>query len=680
MNTLITSASIGLKDNSNDRLLDLNTEKPKNAQVQFAKYFNDTLNQNYTQKYSDQTSNAKLKNEMRSAKVLELNADNNTLQNLNFDDLPEEIKEELKLNLGIQKEQSESNTNTDENSTDSQNLKTINLITTENMNENSIKPEIPFVLDENQNIQNVNMNDIFQQNVSNIWSGNGTGKTIAENTKLNILTKALTHLNFENMAQTKNISFDNAKNSTPAFKEQTPFIDANNSNIPDEDKSLLKNNTQPETQNSNNQNQQLKESKGLNESLNVKSDENFIKENKNQPFTSGKVDNPQSRNLNLITEKDPTGEIQNLINKFSDFDKISAKISSRNSNRNDLNFGKVIKDFDNKIKTSFAKNQELEPSIFKNDVKSQNRIESETQNKISTNQKTENRLESLKIDNKVEVQFKDIPKEEKVETKLSQDQTKAKTDKINLKEVKSENQNHEKNFNQDNPKNNEAKAKSNVETKQSFEISDKISQNQTTINKTDGNVEFKILNTANKLNSHDSGFQNVEKSFETENSTPKNTPWNINEKDVVSQVLKKVTLNIKGKSNEFFMKLEPDFLGSVRFRVQLEDGKMTARVFTDTEMAKDVLEKNVHMLTNGLSEQGIKVEKFHVEVSNTNQTEGFANSHENNSRNQEQENEIFKQYPKNEFNQNDSTQDEDESFNHSFYNRSNERTLIDIRI
>ncbi|MDR1960601.1 MAG: flagellar hook-length control protein FliK [Planctomycetaceae bacterium] len=62
------------------------------------------------------------------------------------------------------------------------------------------------------------------------------------------------------------------------------------------------------------------------------------------------------------------------------------------------------------------------------------------------------------------------------------------------------------------------------------------------------------------------------------------------------------------------MKLHPEELGAVTLRMKTEDGRVTAKIETETQTAKNVLLGNLEQLREKLAKQNIRLDAFEVEV------------------------------------------------------------------
>ncbi|MFC1856387.1 flagellar hook-length control protein FliK, partial [Thermodesulfobacteriota bacterium] len=92
--------------------------------------------------------------------------------------------------------------------------------------------------------------------------------------------------------------------------------------------------------------------------------------------------------------------------------------------------------------------------------------------------------------------------------------------------------------------------------------------------------------------------------------------------DVISQIMDKAKVTLKNGQNMIRVQLKPERLGEVFLRVSMEEGKVIAKVITETHMAKEALESGVYQLKEALSTQGIKIDKFNVFVGDKWQEQG----------------------------------------------------------
>jgi len=76
----------------------------------------------------------------------------------------------------------------------------------------------------------------------------------------------------------------------------------------------------------------------------------------------------------------------------------------------------------------------------------------------------------------------------------------------------------------------------------------------------------------------------------------------------------KAFLAAQQRDGEVRLRLSPPELGSLRLQVSVQDGVMVARMETETEAARSSLVNNLPTLRERLAEQGIRVERFDIDL------------------------------------------------------------------
>ncbi len=84
--------------------------------------------------------------------------------------------------------------------------------------------------------------------------------------------------------------------------------------------------------------------------------------------------------------------------------------------------------------------------------------------------------------------------------------------------------------------------------------------------------------------------------------------------DIISQIIDKSKSFMKDGQNMLKIQLNPAKLGEVFMKISVEDGRVTARVMTETSIAKEAVESNLFQLKESLNLQGIKIDKINVFV------------------------------------------------------------------
>lgn len=88
----------------------------------------------------------------------------------------------------------------------------------------------------------------------------------------------------------------------------------------------------------------------------------------------------------------------------------------------------------------------------------------------------------------------------------------------------------------------------------------------------------------------------------------------VNPKEIIEQMVEKISLIQSKKVSELTLDLKPDYLGKMTIKLAMEEGVLTARFLTDNPQVKNLLESNLSTLRQQLESQGIKVEKTEVNV------------------------------------------------------------------
>ncbi len=95
---------------------------------------------------------------------------------------------------------------------------------------------------------------------------------------------------------------------------------------------------------------------------------------------------------------------------------------------------------------------------------------------------------------------------------------------------------------------------------------------------------------------------------------PRST-WPVNQAEVFEKIINAARLTRLGGTSEISMRLEPDHLGQMRVRLTLDGNhSLTARIQVETQEARSLIEASLYRLKDSLAEQGLKVEKFNVDV------------------------------------------------------------------
>ncbi|SHO49868.1 flagellar hook-length control protein FliK [Anaerocolumna xylanovorans] len=86
-------------------------------------------------------------------------------------------------------------------------------------------------------------------------------------------------------------------------------------------------------------------------------------------------------------------------------------------------------------------------------------------------------------------------------------------------------------------------------------------------------------------------------------------------REITSQILDAVRINIKPDQTSMELQLNPENLGKINLTVVSKEGVLTARFVTGTETAKEAIESQLQVFKENLNNQGLKVENVEVTVS-----------------------------------------------------------------
>lgn len=85
-------------------------------------------------------------------------------------------------------------------------------------------------------------------------------------------------------------------------------------------------------------------------------------------------------------------------------------------------------------------------------------------------------------------------------------------------------------------------------------------------------------------------------------------------REIASQIVEQIKVVIRSNQTSMELQLNPEHLGKVALSITSKEGVMTALFTTQTEMAKEAIENQLHILRQNLESQGIKVEVVEVTV------------------------------------------------------------------
>ena len=85
--------------------------------------------------------------------------------------------------------------------------------------------------------------------------------------------------------------------------------------------------------------------------------------------------------------------------------------------------------------------------------------------------------------------------------------------------------------------------------------------------------------------------------------------------EVLSQIVERAVLSMKGEQREIRINLKPEFLGHLHLKISTDNNQIAIRILTEIPLVREMIESNVGQLKTDLQNQGLEVDKFDVFVS-----------------------------------------------------------------
>lgn len=96
------------------------------------------------------------------------------------------------------------------------------------------------------------------------------------------------------------------------------------------------------------------------------------------------------------------------------------------------------------------------------------------------------------------------------------------------------------------------------------------------------------------------------------------TPYAMDPQSVIEQVVKGIVLRNSGATSEVRMRLQPDHLGDVSLKLTVTGNTISANIIAQNANVRDLLMQNQQQLARTLSEAGLSLGQFSVDVSGGN--------------------------------------------------------------
>lgn len=146
----------------------------------------------------------------------------------------------------------------------------------------------------------------------------------------------------------------------------------------------------------------------------------------------------------------------------------------------------------------------------------------------------------------------------------------------------------------------------------------------------DKGAELTIINMKDSPESANlKGFNHYNNVSKTQNGN--NLTENIIKfQDLMGKLVEKAQVAINNGKSEVLMSLNPEYLGKVRLKINMEGDNFIGKIFVDNAEIKDIFTKNLDTVITSLNEIGINIEGFDVMLREDMQNEGFSEFEDNN--------------------------------------------------
>lgn len=114
----------------------------------------------------------------------------------------------------------------------------------------------------------------------------------------------------------------------------------------------------------------------------------------------------------------------------------------------------------------------------------------------------------------------------------------------------------------------------------------------------------------NDLMGQGSGYDS---SVEGTNAAKMSVPSGSDMSGIIEQITERMQLQQQQGKNQINLQLEPEALGKVRIRLQLENNQLTARLVVENNQVKGYLEQNLPGLKSNLIRQGFNIEQIQLD-------------------------------------------------------------------
>ena len=365
-----------------------------------------------------------------------------------------------------------------------------------------------------------------------------------------------------------------------------------------------------------------------NNNIKEKSENSEVKERKAENTEDSKKASSSEENeaVNKSNNEEENKEVKENISEKSKLEKAKAALQNVNIANADKKIEKkenisrenLVSKADKLDKKENIKNEEIEN--IKKEIESINAEELDEEDKKELADLIES-LENLKnmIDAKDEEKDKKITSDDNVKIKDIDKDSLNKEAKIalNKEDSKEEINNADIMIQNDNTQMAEASIDMNTENKYADRYNKENAENNTvsSVNNTisdDKGAELTIINMKDSAEGANlKGYNHYNNVSKTHNS-PNLSDSIIKFQDLMGKLVEKVQVALANGKSEVLMTLNPEHLGKVRLKINMDGDNLVGKIFVDNAEVKDIFTKNLDTVISSLNEIGINIEGFDV--------------------------------------------------------------------
>ncbi len=109
--------------------------------------------------------------------------------------------------------------------------------------------------------------------------------------------------------------------------------------------------------------------------------------------------------------------------------------------------------------------------------------------------------------------------------------------------------------------------------------------------------------------------QNVNnKNFASSLAKAENLSSTVDPKEVIGQLIKKASINLKNDKSEIVIQLKPESLGKVKLKLSVSESEVTGKITVENEDVKRIVQNHINELSKALEESGLKLSSFDISL------------------------------------------------------------------